>query len=140
MKASSCIAVTDKLDDEKDSAVWMRRAEAALRAAALAGAPGTCWEDFCFHCQQAAEKAIKAIYISIDVPHRFTHSIESLLTALLRLGYEIPEDVRKASFLSRFAGETRYPGVYERIEEVDYRRAFEAAQCVVDWAKSIVKV
>ncbi|MBM3290935.1 MAG: HEPN domain-containing protein, partial [Candidatus Hydrogenedentes bacterium] len=35
------------------------------------------------------------------------------------------------------AGETRYPGVYERIEESEYRRALEIARRVVDWAKKV---
>jgi len=41
---------------------WLRRARSDL---ALAKAPlpsGALYEDLCFHAQQAAEKAIKAVY------------------------------------------------------------------------------
>ncbi len=118
----------------------MRRAQSALRVAELGGSPGTEWEDFCFHCQQAAEKAIKAIFVYKGVQHRYTHSIENLLTSLLGLGVEVPEDIRDAASLSRFAGETRYPGVYERIDESDYRRALAIARRVVDWAQHVANL
>jgi HEPN domain-containing protein len=118
----------------------MRRAQSALRVAELGGSPGTEWEDFCFHCQQGAEKAIKAIFVSKGVQHRYTHSIENLLTSLAGLGVEIPEDIRDAATLSRFAGETRYPGVYERIDESDFRRALEVARRVVAWAKKVANL
>ena len=129
--------MADKIGDENDPAVWMRRAESALRAAELGGSPGTDWADFCFHCQQAAEKALKAIFVSKDVPHRYTHSIENLLTLLNGLGIEIPEGIREAASLTRFAGETRYPGVYEPIDETDFQRALELARRVVAWAKDV---
>ena len=132
--------MTDKVSDENNPVVWMRRAQSALRVAELGGSPGTEWEDFCFHCQQAAEKAIKAIFVSKNVRHRYTHSIESLLTSLAALGVEVPEDIRDAASLTRFAGETRYPGVYERIEEAEYWRALELARHVVGWAKEVANL
>jgi HEPN domain-containing protein len=89
------------------AAKWWRLAQDDLRYAErgldIAFACG-------FHCQQAAEKAVKALLVfhQIDFPH--THDLEELLELLP--GSEVrPIDwTREASeFLTRFAVETRYP-------------------------------
>jgi HEPN domain-containing protein len=52
---------------------WLARAQGDL---ALARAPlpeGGFYEDLCFHAQQAAEKALKALYLSRDWAFRYIH-------------------------------------------------------------------
>jgi HEPN domain-containing protein len=48
----------------------------------------------CFHTQQAAEKAIKALLINRHVEFPYIHDIAQLLTLLERAGQEIPEPIR----------------------------------------------
>lgn len=75
---------------------WLRRARADL---ALARAPlpeGALFEDLCFHAQQAAEKAIKAVYIYHGARFRYTHDIAELLTGLMRMGLSFPDEVKEA--------------------------------------------
>jgi HEPN domain-containing protein len=63
----------------------------------------------CFHCQQSAEKALKALLIFRSVPFPKTHDLNLLLRVL-------PLDLKPKIFgldlstLNVFAAEARYPG------------------------------
>ncbi|MCP3958238.1 MAG: HEPN domain-containing protein [bacterium] len=112
---------------------WIRRAQSDL---ALAGTPpevGVLLEDLCFHAQQAAEKALKAVLISRSVPFPRTHSLTRLLELMPR-ALPIPEKVQAAVILTDYAVATRYPGAYEPIEDEEYREALILAGAVVSWA------
>jgi HEPN domain-containing protein len=45
-----------------DPRAWLNRARSNL-ACAQASIPGACLEDLCFNAQQAAEKAVKAVFL-----------------------------------------------------------------------------
>jgi len=56
---------------------------------AIAKAPlpkGAFYEDLCFHAQQAAEKALKAVYQHHGWPFRYTHDLDELIGGLRRNG------------------------------------------------------
>jgi hypothetical protein len=57
---------------------WLRFAEADLRLAA-ADIPDVMLSLFCFHAQQAAEKAIKAVLTHAGIDVQRTHDIRNLL-------------------------------------------------------------
>jgi len=117
---------------------WLGRAKADL---ALARAPlpdGALLEDLCFHAQQAAEKAIKAVYVHGAERFRYTHDIAELLTGLMRIGCSFPDEIREAAMLSDYARQ-RYPGPAEPVTEEEYRRAIELAQTVLGWAERQVE-
>ena len=50
---------------------WLRYARSDLALASLSPSAGIMLETFCFHSQQAAEKAIKAVLIQILFPLKF---------------------------------------------------------------------
>lgn len=119
---------------------WLRRARSDL---ALAKAPlpaDVLYEDLCFHAQQAAEKAIKAVYRAKSYRFRYTHDLSKLLQGLARLGVLIPEEIREAVALTDFAWEARYPGPAEAVSEHEYRRAVTLAEKVVEWATRLAHV
>ena len=61
---------------------WLARAKGDL---ALAEAPlpaGAFYEDLCFPAQQAAEKALKAIYVDRGWTFPYIHDLEKLLDGL----------------------------------------------------------
>ena len=118
---------------------WLARAKGNL---ALAGAPlpaGCFYEDLCFHAQQAAEKALKAIYQHRAWKFRYVHDLEELLAGLRKGGLTPPPKVDQAKQLTGFAFEARYPGPGEPIGEDEYKRALESAKAVVGWAVSVVE-
>ena len=116
-------------DDPRE---WMNRARSSL-AMARNRVPNTYLEDLCFQAQQAAEKSIKALMIKRNVDFPYVHDIARLLVVLESSGESIPEEVRRASSLTRYAVATRYPGIEQPIFEQQYTEAIEDAEVVVEW-------
>jgi HEPN domain-containing protein len=119
---------------------WLLRAKSDLAFARAPLPEGAFYEDLCFHIQQAAEKAIKAVYQYNGWKFRYTHNLEELLTGLKRHGLEIPPEVDDADVLTDYAWGARYPRFGEPVTEDEYRVALRQAETVVTWAeKHIVK-
>jgi hypothetical protein len=51
-------------------------------------------------------------------------------------GVQIPDLVRRAEDLTRYAVVTRYPGLAEPVSESHYRDALASAEAVVRWAEA----
>jgi len=98
----------------EDTAQWLAKAKEDLRAArhALTAVPPL-HDDAVFHCQQVAEKALKAFLAWHDQPFRKTHSIEELGELCLGIDPDLRPEVDRAAPLSEFAWKYRYPGVAE---------------------------
>ena len=113
---------------------WIVRASGDL---ALAKAPlpdGAFYEDLCFHAQQAAEKAIKAVYVRYGLKFRYIHDLDELLAGLERKGVPIPQEVNDVCILTNYAWEARYPGVSEPVTTEEHKEAVAMAEKVVKWA------
>ena len=66
---------------------WIRRARSDLALARLAqDAPDVVVEDACFHAQQCAEKALKALLIDQRIDFPRTHAIDLLIDLLKAAG------------------------------------------------------
>jgi HEPN domain-containing protein len=92
-------------------------------------------EDLCFETQQAAEKAIKAVFIHRGLRFPYIHNLERLLRLLNQGGVKVPKYVWKADDLTPFAFEARYPGQSPPVTQRQYRRAVRIAESVVRWAE-----
>ena len=79
----------------------------------------------CFHCQQAAEKYLKALIIKIDLPIIKTHNLAVLVGQIKEVDNSIAEIEKLAVGLSEYAVTVRYPDDFERIFEDEAIRAFE---------------
>jgi len=117
---------------------WLARAEGHLAVARQPKPPGAFWEDLAFHAQQAAEFALKAVYQHRGLAFRFTHSIEELGGGLEAAGEAIPDAVRSAIILTRYAVHARYPGAAPPVSPKDHECAVALAAPVVAWAHTIV--
>lgn len=116
-------------DDPRE---WLNRARSNLRRAVERG-EGVYLEDLCHDAQQAAEKAVKAVFIARGVRFPFVHDLELLLAALERAGQGVPPEVRHAAWLTRFATEARYPAP-RPVTGSEHDRALADARSVVRWA------
>ena len=114
---------------------WLARARSDLALARLPLPQGAFYEDLCFHAQQAAEKALKAVYQHHRWTFRYTHDLGELTADLKREGLTVPAEVEEAIVLTSFACEARYPGFNEPVSEEEYRDAIHHAQTVVIWAE-----
>jgi HEPN domain-containing protein len=114
---------------------WLARANSDLALARLPLPPDAFYEDLCFHAQQAAEKALKAVYQYHAWTFRYTHDLEELVTGLEGKGLTVPPEVDDAIALTVFAWESRYPGINEPLNEEEYCDAIRHAEAVVAWAE-----
>ncbi len=118
-------------DDPRE---WLNRARSNLLQAQI-DQEGVYLEDLCFHAQQAAEKAIKALLIRRRVEFPYVHDLATLLTLLERADVEVPAEVREAETLTPFAVFARYPGFDSPVSHEEYRHALAIAESVVRWAE-----
>lgn len=116
---------------------WLRYARSDLELAHVELPPNAMLEGLCFHAQQAVEKAIKSVLVFLGIPFPQSHNISTLLE-LLPIDFSIPEVVQNSTILIDYAVITRYPGVYEPVEEQEYQEAVYLAEAVFDWAKEVV--
>ena len=119
-----------------DPREWLNRARSNL-ALAKNHIPEAYLEDLCFEAQQAAEKAIKAMLIGLEVEFPYVHDLARLLTLLKEAGQTVPDTVRKAAELTRFAILTRYPAPVRAVSMEEYLTAVQIADEVVRWAEEL---
>jgi HEPN domain-containing protein len=91
---------------------WVRKAEHDVKAARLiAGGPDRLYDNVCFHCQQAAEKYLKALLQESGRPVPRTHDLLMLRALLLPAYPAVVRSLRRGlEFLTQFAVDHRYPG------------------------------
>jgi HEPN domain-containing protein len=72
----------------------------------------------CFHCQQAAEKYLKALLQDTGAPVPRTHDREDLLDLLLPHDATLKPLRRSVKSLTKYAVEYRYPGISARTRQM----------------------
>ena len=86
-----------------------------------------------FHCQQAAEKLLKAYLVGNGQNHPYTHDLLLLLEQILPLN-DKAEQLRDAlAILIPYAVEIRYPDDWYMPTEEDAKEARQAAAHVLSW-------
>ena len=118
-------------DDPRE---WLNRARSNLVRAKQRNA-GVYLEDLCFDTQQATEKAIKALLIKRGIDFPYNHDLASLLTLLEQAGENVPDKVKEAEELTKYAVLTRYPGLAEPVTEAQYLKAVALAERIITWVK-----
>jgi HEPN domain-containing protein len=90
---------------------WVKKAEADYRGAKkLVRTKPPVHELVCFHCQQTAEKYLKALLEELGLAIAKTHSLDQLLTILWSHHPTLRSIRRGLRFLTPFAVDIRYPG------------------------------
>ena len=112
---------------------WLSRAALDLRAADFqftADPPLTA--DIVFHCQQLAEKSLKAFLVWNDVPFRKTHNIVEIGEQCVSLDPSLEGPVRRVAYLTEYAWKFRYPGETDEPPESEAREALDLAHALHD--------
>lgn len=90
---------------------WLMRARNDLRSAEiLSAAADPVLDTAIYHCQQAAEKSLKAWLQSRDIPFPKTHDLGDLIEIAARDDSGFIVHSGAASLLTPYAIEFRYPG------------------------------
>ena len=118
---------------------WIAHARGDLALAEAPPPPGVPLELLCFHAQQAAEKALKAVLLSLDVVPPRTHDIGALLE-LVEARLLVPPALRAAAALSDYAVVMRYPGEHEPVVRADLHEALQQSRSVVEMAALFLDV
>src|SRR6266481_2669476 len=96
---------------KKSTRAWVRKAEADHQAAELAARGSAPLHDqVCFHCQQSAEKYLKALMEELGLSIPRIHDLDELRRLLLPHHPALRSLRRGAAFLTNFAVAARYPG------------------------------
>ena len=123
-------------DCPSPAAPWLDKARQDLVAGERMLAEPPVPAPACFHAQQAAEKALKAVAAHAgaqDIPR--VHSLLELAELMESLGVEPAFSLEELAFLDPFAVHVRYPDLPEPEADVA-TRAMELARAIVAWAES----
>jgi HEPN domain-containing protein len=121
--------------DARDHEVsaWLARARQDLRAAEVdLQAEPPLLGDAAFHCQQAVEKALKALLAWHSRAFRKTHDIGELAVACLQHEPSLEPLLRRSAPLTEYAWRFRYPGEIFEPERAEVDEALVVASRVVD--------
>lgn len=112
-----------------DTREWVKKAEDDFQGALfLQKSPNRLHDQVCFHCQQCAEKYLKALLEENKQSIPKTHNLVKLLQKVLIVYPQLRVNRRGLDFLTRIAVETRYPN-----EFANKRQALAA----IRWATKI---
>jgi HEPN domain-containing protein len=110
---------------------WVRKAESDFKTAEhLYQSSPEFAEGAVFHCQQAAEKYLKAFLVWNQIEFPKTHDIEALLKLGGKVDGRIPEVLRDAGILTAYGVDYRYPGDYPDVTRDDAEKALRLADRV----------
>ena len=86
----------------------------------------------CYHCQQATEKALKAVIAYNEAVIPKTHNIERLVEECANLNFNVHIDEITASKMTDFATISRYPDEDAECTESDVKIALKCAKSVLE--------
>ena len=92
-------------------------------------------EIVCYHCQQSAEKILKAFLIYSGVKPEKTHDLEFLRNKCGKIDKSFDEIAEKCARLNDYSSQTRYPMEIE-ITDGDTISALKDSQKISDFVKN----
>jgi HEPN domain-containing protein len=93
-----------------------------------------------YHCQQAAEKAVKAFLVHRRKPYERTHDIEVLTDLARELDANFSKLAEAADALTPYATRFRYPNATFAVESEpsEYNEVVTHAQTVYDFVLNLL--
>ena len=108
---------------------WLRKAESDFSNAELCVNNSTALDTACFHCQQAAEKSLKAWLIRRDQNFPLTHDLKELVGLCAMHEPQFGDLVGDAEALNPYAVKGRYAA--------DFWPSIDDAQAALEQARRI---
>ena len=128
------------MDKEKEELLkkWLDKAGDDLRVAKYLSTMHhpTPDEIICFHCQQSAEKYLKAFIFYNDIEPEKTHDLEYLLELCQKYNKGFSILSTKADLLNRYGIMPRYPNELQ-ITEQDMKNAISNAKVIEEFVLNI---
>ena len=120
---------------------WLTRANHDLRSArALASLEDPLLDTAIYHCQQTAEKSVKAWLQSKDDPFPKTHDIEDLVEQAAGIHPDFGKFAKAASVLTPYVSAFRYPGGFDEPmpSREEFDEALQHAQAIYDFVLGLL--
>lgn len=123
------------MPDKESAAAWLRFSEMDLKSAeylkAMVPKP---IEIICYHCQQSAEKALKAFLVLHEINVMKTHDLRFLCNECAKICEDFSAIGENCSRLTIYGVQSRYPFAME-IEEADMTLAVSDAHEIFDFVQ-----
>jgi len=122
---------------------WMLKADHDLRSALKLKTPDSnepLLDTAVYHCQQTAEKALKAYLTANEVSFPKTHLLLPLLELCIDIDSSFSNLTDAAELLTPFATEFRYPGDILEPTPSDTDEAYKMAEHVLIFIRSKFKI
>jgi HEPN domain-containing protein len=129
------------MDDAKRELVqlWLTKAQHDVAAARkLSVGPDPYLDIAIYHCQQAAEKAMKGFLVFHDRRFTKTHDIESLISLAIPFNTQFSSWLGTGRLLTPYAGMFRYPGERWEPDRPEFDQALQAAEELYTFVLSIL--
>lgn len=94
------------------------------------------YDTVCFHCQQAAEKLLKAFLVLRESEYPLTHNLFVILEEILKYDPSADDLRESLAILNPYSVEVRYPGDAWMPTIEDAKEARQATQEVLEWIQS----
>ena len=123
--------------DDPEVHDWLQKVAEDYRVAEVLAASAEPLDDaICFHCQQAAEKLLKALLVAAGVSPPRTHDLEEL-ASLLPSSEPLPAEIEDAcAYLSELAVSPRYPVHVDLRSPGRADRARRELEKTIEWAQT----
>lgn len=116
---------------------WMDNARSDFELACVKKTRKIRYEHLCFHAQQAAEKSIKALLLSLNIEVPRTHDLAYVID-MLPANLVIPTHLLLLPVLTKYAVQFRYPGQEMSVSRKEYIKAVGLAQATLDWVQDVL--
>ncbi|MBL7159203.1 HEPN domain-containing protein [Candidatus Microgenomates bacterium] len=125
-------------DFSADVNTWLDFANYDLKTAKW-NLEGKIFTSCCYACQQAAEKALKALILAKGKVAPKIHSLDRLVSELKNLGAKTSKIEKDAQLLDKYYISTRYPGQYGGPEglydKIDAESAITSAEKILNFVR-----
>lgn len=119
-------------EQDEEARQWLRyAAEDLVTAERIAASRTMPPRNACYHAQQAAEKAIKAALVFLQIPFPFRHDLD-FLRDLLPTGWRVKTQHPDLSARTIWVAEARYPSGSPDASRADARVAIRLARAVYE--------
>jgi len=130
-------------DFSADVKTWLDFADYDLKTAKWE-LEGKIYTSCCYSCQQAAEKALKALILAKGKVAPKVHSLDRLVSELKNIGVNTSEIEEEALLLDKYYISARYPGQYGGPEglygDVDAKLAVASAEKILKFVRQEAKI
>lgn len=118
---------------------WLTKARNDLTSAQVLGSnPVPLLDTGIYHCQQAAEKAIKGFLVFADQHFPRTHNLETLINLAISYEARFVGSVDAARQLTPYATLYRYPGPFANPNRHQFDQAFISAEQLYHFVLSLL--